>query len=99
MPANNETGVVSPIAEAAELARERGIVFHTDAVQTFGRLPIDVEALGVDLLTISGHKIYGPKGIGALYVRPGTKIIPQIHGGEQEHGVRAGTENVAAAVG
>jgi cysteine desulfurase len=99
MHANNETGVIFPIAEIGQLARERGIVFHTDAVQTFGRLPVDVEALGVDLLTISGHKIYGPKGIGVLYVRPGTRIIPQIHGGEQEHGVRAGTENVAAAVG
>lgn len=99
MHANNETGVICPIAEIGQLARERGIVFHADAVQTFGRLPIDVEALGVDLLTISGHKIYGPKGIGVLYVRPGTKILPQIHGGEQEHGVRAGTENVAAAIG
>jgi cysteine desulfurase len=99
MHANNETGVIFPIAEIGQLARERGIVFHTDAVQAFGRLPVDVEAQGVDLLTISGHKIYGPKGIGALYVRPGTKIVPQIHGGEQEHGVRAGTENVAAAVG
>jgi len=99
MHANNETGVIGPVTEIGQLARERGIVFHTDAVQTFGRLPIDVEALRVDLLTISGHKIYGPKGIGALYVRPGTTIIPQIHGGEQEHGVRAGTANVAAAVG
>jgi cysteine desulfurase len=97
--ANNETGVLGPIADIGRLARERGIVFHTDAVQAFGRLPIDVEALRVDLLTISGHKIYGPKGTGALYVRPGTTLIPQIHGGEQEHGVRAGTENVAAAVG
>lgn len=99
MHANNETGVVFPIAEIGQLARERGIAFHTDAVQTFGRLPIDVEAQSVDLLTISGHKIYGPKGIGVLYVRPGTAVAPQIHGGEQEHGVRAGTENVAAAVG
>ncbi len=99
MHANNETGAIFPIAEIGQLARERGIVFHSDAVQTFGRLPIDVEAQGVDLLTISGHKIYGPKGIGVLYVRPGTRIVPQIHGGEQEHGVRAGTENVAATVG
>ncbi|MDD5559619.1 cysteine desulfurase family protein [Candidatus Methylomirabilis sp.] len=99
MHANNETGVIFPIAEIGQLARERGIVFHSDAVQTFGRLPVDVEAQGVELLTISGHKIYGPKGIGVLYVRPGTKLVPQIHGGEQEHGVRAGTENVAAAVG
>ena len=99
MHANNETGVIFPIAEIGQLARERGIVFHADAVQTFGRLPIDVEAQRVDLLAISGHKIYGPKGIGVLYIRPGTVVAPQIHGGEQEHGVRAGTENVAAAVG
>jgi cysteine desulfurase len=99
MHANNETGVIFPIAEIGQLARERGIAFHTDAVQSFGRLPVDVEAQGVDLLTLSGHKLYGPKGIGVLYVRPGTRVVPQIHGGEQEHGVRAGTENVAAAVG
>jgi cysteine desulfurase len=99
MHANNETGVIFPIAEIGQLARERGIAFHTDAVQSFGRLPLDVEAQEVDLLTISGHKFYGPKGIGVLYVRPGTRIVPQMHGGEQEHGVRAGTENVASAVG
>ncbi|MBI2882930.1 MAG: cysteine desulfurase [Candidatus Methylomirabilis oxyfera] len=99
MHANNETGVIFPIPKIGQLAREHGIVFHSDAVQSFGRLPVDVEAQEVDLLTISGHKIYGPKGIGVLYVRPGTKIVSQIHGGEQEHGIRAGTENVAAAVG
>jgi cysteine desulfurase len=99
MHANNETGVIFPIAEIGRLARERGIVFHADAVQTFGRLPVDVQAERVDLLTLSGHKIYGPKGIGVLYIRPGTKITPQMHGGEQERGVRAGTANVAAAVG
>lgn len=99
MHANNETGVIFPIAEIGQLTRERGIVFHTDAVQTFGRLPVNVETHGADLLTLSGHKIYGPKGIGALYVRPGTRIVPQIHGGEQEQGARAGTENVAAAIG
>ena len=99
MHANNETGVIFPISEIGQLARERGIVFHTDAVQTFGRLPIDVETQGVNLLTLSGHKIYGPKGIGVLYVRPGTRIAPQMHGGEQERGLRAGTENVAATVG
>ena len=99
MHANNETGVIFPIAEVGRLARERGIVLHTDAVQTFGRLPIDVEALRVDLLSLSGHKIHGPKGIGALYVRPGTRMVPHLHGGQQERGRRAGTENVAAAVG
>lgn len=99
MHANNETGVSFPIAEVGPIARSRGIVFHADAVQTFGRLPIDVEALEVDLLSLSGHKIYGPKGIGALYVRPGTKMVPYLHGGQQEKGRRAGTENVAGAVG
>ena len=99
MHANNETGVIFPISEIGQLARERRIVFHTDAVQAFGRLSVDVEAQGVALLALSGHKIYGPKGIGVLYVRPGTRIVPQMHGGEQEQGVRAGTANVAAAVG
>jgi cysteine desulfurase len=99
MHANNETGVIFPIAEIGQLARQRGIVFHTDAVQAFGRLPIDVEALGVDLLSLSGHKIHGPKGIAALYVRPGTRMVPHLHGGQQERGRRAGTENVAAAIG
>jgi len=99
MHANNETGVIFPIAEVGHLARQRGIVFHADAVQTFGRLPVGVESLGVDLLSLSGHKIYGPKGIGALYVRPGTKMVPCMHGGQQERGRRAGTENIAAAVG
>lgn len=98
MHANNETGVIFPISEIGRLARERGIVFHTDAVQTFGRLPVDVETERIDLLTLSGHKIYGPKGIGVLYAQ-GTRIVPQMHGGEQEQGVRAGTANVAAAVG
>lgn len=99
MHANNETGVIFPIFEIGQLARERGIIFHVDAVQAFGRLPVDVEAQGVDLLTLSGHKIYGPKGIGVLYIRRGARIVPQMHGGEQERGVRAGTANVAAAVG
>jgi len=99
MHANNETGVIFPIAKIGQLARQPGIVFHTDAVQAFGRLPIDVEALGVDLLSLSGHKIHGPKGIAALYVRPGTRMVPHLHGGQQERGRRAGTENVAAAIG
>ncbi|MGB4781326.1 cysteine desulfurase family protein, partial [Candidatus Methylomirabilis sp.] len=81
MHANNETGVIFPISEIGQLARDRGIVFHTDAVQAFGRLSVDVEAQGVALLALSGHKIYGPKGIGVLYVRPGTRIVPQMHGG------------------
>ncbi len=80
-------------------SRARGIVFHTDAVQTFGRVAIDVESLGIDLLSLSGHKIQGPKGIGALYVRPGTPMAPIVHGGQQERGRRPGTENVAAAIG
>jgi cysteine desulfurase len=99
MQANNETGVILPLDVAGRLARERGIALHTDAVQTFGRLPIDVESLGVDLLSLSGHKIYGPKGIGALYVKPGTPMVPLVHGGQQERGRRPGTENVAGAVG
>jgi cysteine desulfurase len=99
MHANNETGVVLPIGDIGRLARDRGIVFHTDAVQTFGRIPIDVGSLGIDLLSLSGHKIYGPKGIGALYVRPGTRMVPIVHGGQQERGRRPGTENVAGAVG
>ncbi len=99
MHANNETGVIFPLADVGDLARDRGVVFHTDAVQTFGRIAIDVESLGIDLLSLSGHKIYGPKGIGALYVRPGTRMVPIVHGGQQERGRRPGTENVAAAVG
>lgn len=99
MLANNEIGTVEPVAELAAIARERGVVFHTDAVQAPGLLPIDVDALGVDLLTISGHKFYGPKGVGVLYVRSGTPVAPQILGGGQEHGLRAGTENVAGVAG
>lgn len=99
MHANNETGVLFPLAEVARIARERGIFFHTDAVQSFGKVPIDVEALGVDLLSLSAHKLYGPKGIGALYIRPGLKMIPLHHGGPQERERRGGTVNVAGAVG
>jgi cysteine desulfurase len=99
MWANNETGVVFPIDRIAEIVKARGAVFHTDAVQAAGKLPIDVSRLPVDLLSISGHKIHAPKGIGALYVRKGTKLVPQVIGGHQEKGKRAGTENVPYIVG
>ncbi|MBV9409077.1 MAG: cysteine desulfurase [Candidatus Eremiobacteraeota bacterium] len=97
--ANNEIGVVEPIAQLAALAHARGVVFHTDAVQAAGWLPLDVDAVGVDLLSLSAHKFYGPKGVGVLYVRTGTPVEPLIVGGGQEHGLRAGTENVAGIVG
>ena len=96
---NNEIGTVQPIAELAALAKSRGAVFHTDAVQAFGKLPIDTGTLPVDLLTISGHKIGAPKGIGAIFIRRGTPLEPLMHGGSQDRGRRPGTENVAAAVG
>jgi cysteine desulfurase len=101
MLANAETGTLQPIRELAALARARGVPFHTDAAQAVGKVPIDVEALGVDLLTVVGHKMYAPKGVGALYVRAGTRLAPIIPGGGQERGLRAGTENVAliAALG
>jgi cysteine desulfurase len=99
MHANNEVGTVSPVAAYAELARAAGAIVHTDAVQSAGRIPVDVRALGVDLLTLSAHKMYGPKGIGALFIRRGTAIEPVFHGGGQERGRRPGTENVALAAG
>lgn len=98
MHANNEVGTVQPIREIASLTRERGIVLHTDAAQSAGKLPLNIDELGVDLLTLAGHKFYAPKGVGALYVRGGTPIRSVLHGAEQEHGLRPGTENVASIV-
>ncbi|HVR29571.1 MAG TPA: cysteine desulfurase family protein [Thermoanaerobaculia bacterium] len=102
MWANNETGVLHPIAEIGRLCKERGILFHTDATQAFGREPIDVERAGIDLLSLSGHKIHGPKGVGALYVRrkgPRVRCEPLLHGGGHERGLRSGTLNVPGIVG
>ncbi|MDH4320148.1 MAG: cysteine desulfurase NifS [Desulfobulbaceae bacterium] len=99
MWANNETGVIFPIAEMAEIAKARGILFHTDAVQAVGKIAIDLAKVPVDFLSISGHKLHAPKGIGVLYVRKGTPFVPFMIGGHQEHGRRGGTENVAAIVG
>ncbi|HLG68864.1 MAG TPA: cysteine desulfurase NifS [Chloroflexota bacterium] len=99
MMANNEVGTIQPLAEIAEIIKGRGIYFHTDAVQAGGALDLDVEKLGVDLLALSGHKFYAPKGVGVLYVRQGTKLMPQMLGGGQEKNRRSGTENVAQIVG
>jgi cysteine desulfurase len=99
MHANNEIGTLQPIAELAHLARARGALFHTDAVQSAGKIPVDVKAMGIDLLSLSAHKFYGPKGAGALWVRRGLRLLPFITGGRQERSRRAGTENVAAIAG
>ena len=99
MHANNEIGTIQPIAEIGQIAREAGVYFHTDAVQTTGHLPIDVNNLGVDLLSMSAHKLYGPKGVGGLYIRKGTRMLPFMHGGGQERGWRASTHNVPGIIG
>ncbi|MFC2031864.1 cysteine desulfurase NifS [Chloroflexota bacterium] len=99
MHANNEVGTIEPVAEIGRIARDAGIYFHTDAVQTTGHIPVNVDELGVNLLSISAHKLYGPKGVGALYIRKNTRIIPFMHGGEQEDGRRASTQNIPGIVG
>ena len=99
MHANNEMGTIEPIAEIGKIAKEAGVYFHTDAVQTVGHIPVDVNELGVDLLSMSAHKLYGPKGVGALYIRKGTRLLSFVHGGEQERKRRASTENVPGIVG
>jgi cysteine desulfurase len=99
MHSNNEVGTIEPITEIAKIAQEAGVCFHTDAVSSCGKVKLDVKELGVDLLTISAHKIHGPKGSGTLYIKKGTKLEPIIHGGHHEHGIRAGTENLYGIVG
>lgn len=99
MWANNETGQIQPVEEIAEICKKHDIVFHTDAVQAFGKIPVNVKQVPADLFSISAHKFYGPKGVGALYVRDGVQIVPQVDGGGQEMGLRSGTENVAGIAG
>jgi cysteine desulfurase len=99
MHANNETGAIQPVEAIGQIARDAGVYFHCDAVQSAGKLPVDVNRLKVDLLSVSAHKIYGPKGVGALYVRPGTPVEPQLFGGHQQRDLRPGTENVPGIVG
>jgi len=99
MHSNNEIGTIQSISEISRIAKESGTLVHTDAVQSFGKIPVGVDALGVDLLSISAHKVYGPKGVGALYIRKGTRIQPLIYGGHQERQLRSGTENTAGIVG
>jgi cysteine desulfurase len=99
MYANNEVGTIEPITEIGKIAKEKGVYFHTDAVQAVGKLDLKVKDMNIDLLSMSGHKIYGPKGVGIIYIKKGTKIVPQLLGGHHEMGKRAGTENVAGIVG
>jgi len=99
MHGQNEVGTIEPIKDIGAIAREHGVLFHTDAVQSAGKVPIDVRDMNIDLLTVSSHKIYGPKGVGALYVRKGVRLVPQVTGGAQERRMRAGTENVPGIVG
>ncbi|MBW3598006.1 MAG: cysteine desulfurase [Planctomycetes bacterium] len=99
MHANNEVGTIQPLIDIAAIARERGVLLHTDAAQTVGKITVDVEALGVDLLSLAGHKLYGPKGVGALFIREGVEVVPLLHGAGHEAGRRAGTENVLEIVG
>ena len=99
MHANNEVGTINPIEEIGKIAQSKGIIFHTDAVQTFGKLPLNLSKLPIDLMAISGHKIYGPKGIGALYIRKGVRLAQLMHGGGHERNRRAGTENIPGIIG
>src|SRR3989338_2677659 len=99
MHANNEIGTIEPIEEIGKICKEKGVYFHTDAVQTVGKIPIDVKKMNLDLLSSSSHKLYGPKGIGFLYIKKGTKIAPMMHGGGHEFCLRSGTENIAVIVG
>ena len=99
MHANNEVGTLQPITEIGAMCKEKEIPFHTDAVQSFGKIPINVNDMNIDLLSLSSHKLYGPKGIGSLYIRKGIRIMPITHGGHHERNIRAGTENVAGIIG
>jgi len=99
MHANNEIGTLQPISEIGAICRDKKVPFHVDAVQTVGKIPVSVDALNCDLLSLAAHKFYGPKGVGALYIRPGTRLQPLIHGGHHERNRRASTENVASIVG